>query len=148
MSNKGRPKTHDARIVSVSFPSDLLETMEELDEITENRSQWIVEAVKERISQTNDSENSTADARIETDAMGELEVPGDRYYGCQTARSLINFDIGHDKMPRGVIRAFGILKQAAAKVNTELGQLDKKPRNTLFLPLKKSYLENWMIIFL
>ena len=126
MSNKGRPKTHDARIVSVSFPSDLLETMEELDEITENRSQWIVEAVKERISQTNDSENSTADARIETDAMGELEVPGDRYYGCQTARSLINFDIGHDKMPRGVIRAFGILKQAAAKVNTELGQLDKK----------------------
>ena len=126
MSNKGRPKTHDARIVSVSFPSDLLETMEELDEITENRSQWIVEAVKERISQTNDSKNGAAVARIETDAMGELEVPGDRYYGCQTARSLINFDIGHDKMPRGVIRAFGILKQAAAKVNTELGQLDKK----------------------
>ena len=58
--------------------------------------------------------------------MGELEVPGDRYYGCQTARSLINFDIGNDKMPRGVIRAFGILKQAAAKVNADLGQLEKK----------------------
>jgi fumarate hydratase class II len=56
--------------------------------------------------------------------MGELEVPADRYYGCQTARSLINFDIGQDTMPRGVIRAFGILKQAAAKVNADLGQLD------------------------
>ena len=64
--------------------------------------------------------------RIESDTMGELEVPADRYYGCQTARSLINFDIGDDKMPRGVIRAFGILKQAAAKVNSDLGQLDGK----------------------
>jgi len=64
------------------------------------------------------------EVRIEADTMGELEVPADRYYGCQTARSLINFDIGDDKMPRGVIRAFGILKQAAAKVNSDLGQLD------------------------
>ena len=64
------------------------------------------------------------DVRIEADTMGELEVPADRYYGCQTARSLINFDIGYDTMPRGVIRAFGILKQAAAKVNADLGQLD------------------------
>ena len=126
MSTKGRPKTHDARIVSVSFPSDLLETMEEHNEITENRSQWIVEAVKERISQAKVSVNDNTEFRIETDAMGELEVPGDRYYGCQTARSLINFDIGNDKMPRGIIRAFGILKQAAAKVNADLGQLDKK----------------------
>jgi fumarate hydratase class II len=66
------------------------------------------------------------DFRIEADTMGELEVPADMYYGCQTARSLINFDIGEDKMPRRVIRAFGILKQAAAKVNSDLGQLDKK----------------------
>ena len=66
------------------------------------------------------------EVRIEADTMGELEVPADRYYGCQTARSLINFDIGDDKMPRGVIRAFGILKQAAAKVNSDLGQLDGK----------------------
>ena len=64
------------------------------------------------------------EVRIEADTMGELEVPADRYYGCQTARSLINFDIGDDKMPRGVIRAFGILKRAAAKVNSDLGQLD------------------------
>ena len=49
-----------------------------------------------------------ADVRIEADTMGELEVPSDKYYGCQTARSLINFDIGEDTMPSGVIRAFGI----------------------------------------
>ena len=56
-----------------------------------------------------------ANVRIEADTMGELEVPADKYYGCQTARSLINFDIGEDTMPVGVIRAFGVLKQAAAK---------------------------------
>jgi len=64
-----------------------------------------------------------ADTRIETDTMGEIEVPNNRYYGCQTARSLINFDIGNDTMPSGVIRAFGILKQAAAKTNVALKQL-------------------------
>ncbi|MEK9696772.1 MAG: hypothetical protein VW270_13510, partial [Candidatus Poseidoniales archaeon] len=64
-----------------------------------------------------------ADTRIESDTMGEIEVPNDRYYGCQTARSLINFDIGNDTMPPGVIRAFGILKQAAAKTNVALKQL-------------------------
>ncbi|MDA7463940.1 lyase family protein, partial [Candidatus Poseidonia alphae] len=62
--------------------------------------------------------------RIEKDTMGELEVPVDRYYGCQTARSLLNFDIGGDTMPVGVVRAFGILKQAAAKTNVALEQLD------------------------
>ena len=61
--------------------------------------------------------------------MGDLEVPDDRYYGCQTARSLINFDIGEDTMPRGVIRAFGILKQAAAKTNVALQQLDSDMAN-------------------
>ena len=65
-----------------------------------------------------------ADVRIEADTMGELEVPADKYYGCQTARSLINFAIGDDTMPAGVIRAFGILKQAAAKTNVALKQLD------------------------
>ena len=64
------------------------------------------------------------DVRIEADTMGELEVPADKYYGCQTARSLINFDIGTDTMPVGVIRAFGVLKQAAAKTNVALEQLD------------------------
>ena len=71
------------------------------------------------------------EVRIEADTMGELEVPADMYYGCQTARSLINFDIGDDLMPRGVIRAFGILKQAAAKVNSDLGQLDRNVANLI-----------------
>lgn len=62
--------------------------------------------------------------RTEADTMGEMEVPADRYYGCQTARSMINFDIGEDTMPLAVIRAFGILKQAAARTNLALGQLE------------------------
>ena len=62
--------------------------------------------------------------RTEADTMGERKVPADRYYGCQTARSLINFDIGEDTMPLAVIRAFGILKQAAARTNLALGQLE------------------------
>ena len=70
------------------------------------------------------AEAPEGDVRIESDTMGELEVPADRYYGCQTARSLLNFDIGHDTMPLGVIRGFGILKQAAAKTNVALQQLD------------------------
>ena len=63
--------------------------------------------------------------RIEKDTMGEVEVPADRYYGAQTARSLLNFDIGEDTMPRSIIRAFGILKQAACETNVELGQMDQ-----------------------
>jgi fumarate hydratase class II len=61
--------------------------------------------------------------RIETDSMGEIEVPANRYYGAQTARSLIHFDIGWETMPREIIRSMGILKKAAACVNTELGLL-------------------------
>ena len=61
--------------------------------------------------------------RIESDSMGTLEVPMDRYYGAQTARSLIYFNIGHDKMPTEVIHAFGILKKAAALANQELKKL-------------------------
>jgi fumarate hydratase class II len=62
-------------------------------------------------------------ARIESDSMGKIEVPNDRYYGAQTARSLIHFDIGLDKMPPSLIRAFGILKKAAALVNQDLKKL-------------------------
>ena len=69
--------------------------------------------------------------RIEKDTMGEIEVPADRYFGAQTARSLVNFDIGEDRMPRSVIRAFGILKQAAAETNVELGGLDEEIGNLI-----------------
>ena len=63
--------------------------------------------------------------RTETDSMGAIEVPGDRYYGAQTARSLTNFRIGSERMPRAIVRAFGILKKAAAVTNHELGLLDE-----------------------
>jgi fumarate hydratase class II len=61
--------------------------------------------------------------RIETDSMGPIRVPLDRYYGAQTARSLTHFAIGADTMPRPVLRAFGTLKKAAALVNKSLGLL-------------------------
>src|SRR5271165_7181923 len=61
--------------------------------------------------------------RTESDSMGKIDVPTDRYYGAQTARSLIHFDIGKDTMPPELIRAFGILKKAAALVNQDLGKL-------------------------
>jgi fumarate hydratase class II len=61
--------------------------------------------------------------RIEKDTMGEINVPVDKYYGAQTARSLINFKIGGERFPRELIRAFGVLKQAAALANKELGIL-------------------------
>ena len=61
--------------------------------------------------------------RTESDSMGKIEVPTDRYYGAQTARSLIHFDIGRDTMPPELIHAFGILKKAAALVNQDLGKL-------------------------
>mgnify|MGYP003376016861 FL=1 len=61
--------------------------------------------------------------RIEKDTMGEIQVPIDKYYGAQTARSLMNFKIGGDRFPRELIRALGILKKAAALTNKELGTL-------------------------
>jgi fumarate hydratase class II len=62
--------------------------------------------------------------RFENDSFGELKVPADKYYGAQSARSLINFPIGVETMPKPLIRALGIVKQAAAKVNMDLGVLD------------------------
>jgi fumarate hydratase class II len=64
--------------------------------------------------------------RIESDSMGTIEVPANAYYGAQTARSKMNFPIGDERMPREIVRAFGILKKAAALTNEELGDLDPK----------------------
>jgi fumarate hydratase, class II len=61
--------------------------------------------------------------RIETDSMGEIQVPANKYYGAQTERSLMNFKIGGERFPRELIRALGILKKAAALTNKELGIL-------------------------
>jgi fumarate hydratase class II len=63
------------------------------------------------------------DYRTETDSMGEIKVPVDKYYGAQTARSLMNFKIGGERFPREIIRALGILKKAAALTNKDLGIL-------------------------
>ena len=64
--------------------------------------------------------------RTETDSMGEIEVPADRYWGAQTQRSLHHFSIGEDRMPIQVVHAFGLLKKAAALTNRELGVLEEK----------------------
>src|SRR6202790_2040010 len=61
--------------------------------------------------------------RVESDSMGAINVANDRYWGAQTERSLLHFAIGFDRMPRSVVRAFGILKKACAEVNQELGKL-------------------------
>src|ERR1700675_2440872 len=61
--------------------------------------------------------------RTESDSMGQIEVPAQVYWGAQTQRSLLHFNIGRDTMPPELIRAFGILKKACALVNQELGKL-------------------------
>ena len=66
----------------------------------------------------------TNNTRVESDSMGEIEVPNDMYYGAQSARSLINFAIGRETMPPELIRAMGIVKKAAATTNHRLGKLN------------------------
>jgi len=68
-------------------------------------------------------EQPAKNARIETDSMGEVQVLADKYWGAQTQRSLLHFNIGYDVMPREMIRAFGVLKKACALVNHDLGKL-------------------------
>src|ERR1051325_9877252 len=71
--------------------------------------------------------------RTESDSMGKIEVPADRDYGAQTARSLIHFAIGKDTMPPELIRAFGILKKACALVNEGLGKLSVEKASLITL---------------
>src|SRR3989442_7671568 len=71
--------------------------------------------------------------RTESDSMGKIDVPADRYYGAQTARSLIHFAIGKDTMPPELIRAFGILKKACALVNEGLGKLSVEKASLITL---------------
>src|SRR5438477_785009 len=84
---------------------------------TENEEWRTRYVTSRRISRMSDA------SRTETDSMGPIEVPAAAYYGAQTQRSLIHFAIGRDTMPVEVVRAFGILKKAAALVNEELGKL-------------------------
>ena len=64
--------------------------------------------------------------RNETDSMGAIQVPDEKYYGAQTARSLLNFRIGSEHFPPELIRALGIIKKASAKVNSALKVLPKE----------------------
>jgi len=67
---------------------------------------------------------ASQDTRTETDSFGPLDVPSDKYYGAQTARSLINFPIGEEIMAAPLVRALGIIKRSAALTNQKLGNLD------------------------
>ncbi|KXS11792.1 fumarase [Gonapodya prolifera JEL478] len=75
----------------------------------------------------------SAKYRIEADTFGELQVPADKYWGAQTQRSLMNFNIGGktERMPEPVIRAYGVLKMACANVNMEYGALDARIGNAI-----------------
>ena len=64
--------------------------------------------------------------RVEHDSMGEVRVPADKYWGAQAQRSLGNFKIGWEKQPVAIVRALGVIKQAAAAVNMATGNLDAK----------------------
>src|SRR5438552_3156368 len=75
------------------------------------------------MSQASSEQASAGATRTETDSMGEIKVAADKYWGAQTERSLLHFNIGFDVMPREMIRAFGLLKKAAALVNQDLGKL-------------------------
>src|ERR1700689_4883897 len=69
------------------------------------------------------STESASRTRTESDSMGKIEVPAKVYWGAQTQRSLLHFNIGRDPMPPELIRAFGTLKKACALVNQDLGKL-------------------------
>ena len=69
--------------------------------------------------------------RTESDSFGKLKVPADKYYGAQTARSLINFPIGIETMPPSMIRALGIIKMSAAKASKSLKNLDARRANAI-----------------
>ena len=126
----------DRRIISISLPEDLASRLDRsVGKGKSGRSATISKMIEAALSPQSPNKvepiskpkaKPSGGFRVESDTMGDLEVPNDRYFGCQTARSLINFDIGDDKMPRGVIRSFGILKQAAAKTNVSLNQIDSK----------------------
>jgi len=72
-----------------------------------------------------------AATRTETDTFGPIEVPADRYWGAQTERSRGNFKIGGERMPKPIVRAFGIVKRAAALANKDMGLIDAKLADTI-----------------
>src|SRR5579885_2998466 len=81
---------------------------------------------QEALSATTEVEHLTMTShRIERDSMGELQVPADALWGAQTQRAVQNFPVSGRRMPRGFIRALGLIKHAAAAANARLGLLDR-----------------------
>ena len=122
----------DRRIVSISIPEDLAIKLDR--RVGKGRSKGRSATISRLIEQGLEgnasppisvpsapiNKKTVEETRKETDSLGVVDVPENAYYGAQTARSLVNFDIGSDIMPRSMIRAFGLLKQAAAMANVEL----------------------------
>ena len=86
--------------------------------------------------------------RIETDSMGEVQVPVAAYYGAQTQRAVQNFPISGLRFPREFIRALGLIKRAAARVNFELGFLSQEVADAIVLAATEVVEGKWMTSFL
>ncbi|MEM9289450.1 MAG: lyase family protein, partial [Pseudomonadota bacterium] len=85
-----------------------------------------VKSKKALLAELPTSKLSASKIRTESDTFGPIDVPANKYWGAQTQRSIQNFPIGTETMPVPIIRALGIVKQAAAKANMQLGNMDKK----------------------
>lgn len=88
-------------------------------------------------------QNQKPDFRIETDSLGEVPVPRDRYYGAQTARAIGNFKIGGEKFPREFIRAYGIVKKACAVANRDSGILSPEKAGWIIKASKEVIEGRW-----
>lgn len=82
--------------------------------------------------------------RIETDSMGEMHVPNERLYGAQTARSLQNFSIGGNTMPKELIESYAIVKKAAALTNNTLGKLSDEKKDLIVAACDEIIAGNWL----
>ncbi len=85
--------------------------------------------------------------RIEHDTMGEVAVPSEALWGAQTQRSLQNFKIGNERLPRPMIRAMGLVKKAAALTNAELNQIPKNCHAISWMRQMKSSAGNGTVNF-
>ena len=85
--------------------------------------------------------------RRETDSMGAIDVPADRYWGAQTERSLVHFSIGNDRMPKPVYHAYGYVKKAAALVNAAAGRLPKWKADAIVRAAEEAISGSSTIIF-
>ncbi len=83
-------------------------------------------SIKEKETMSAEKNKPSPQTRIESDSIGSIDVPADKYWGAQTQRSIQNFKIGGEKMPAPLIRALGVQKKASALSNMELGILDAK----------------------